>query len=255
MSARLLRPIVAIVQARTGSSRLPGKILMPVMGKPLLAHVIFRLKACKTLDRIVVATTTENDDTEVELLCRANQWDVYRGHPEDVLSRYFEAASAFEAQTIVRITGDCPCMDPKLVDELVSYYSHHSYDYVSNTLVPTYPDGYDIEVFSKESLETADLRAKKLSEREHVTPFIKQEDQFSIHNIASKHQLGHLRVTVDEESDFKMVRALYSKLYPRDPLFGLDMVVNCLESDPKLRVLNAHVGRDEGYLLSLQRES
>jgi len=248
--------IAAIVQARMGSTRLPGKVLMNLAGKPILWHVITRLQHASLLDRICVATTIENEDDRVEEACRIWNIPVYRGSRDDVLSRYYECAKRIGMQRgkedyIVRITADCPLIDPAIVDILIEKALHGHYDYVSNTDPPTFPDGLDVEVFRFEVLETAIKKAKLNSEREHVTPFIRNNRSFLKYNHASTLDLSNIRLTLDTCEDYKTITAIYDALYHEGEIISLKNVLKLLNSRSDILAFNAQYKRNEGYEKSL----
>jgi spore coat polysaccharide biosynthesis protein SpsF len=248
--------IAAIVQARMGSTRLPGKVLMNLAGKPVLWHIITRLHRATHLDNICVGTTTENEDDRIEEACRTWNIPIYRGSSDDVLSRYYECANYIGMQRgmedyIVRITADCPLIDPAIVDLLIENAVHGHYDYVSNTDPPTFPDGLDVEVFRFEVLETAVREAKLNSEREHVTPFIRNNRSFLKYNYASTLDLSNIRLTLDTCEDYKMITAIYAALYHEGEIISLKNVLKLLDSRSDILALNAQYKRNEGYEHSL----
>lgn len=165
--------ILAIVQARMGSTRLPGKALKKVNGKPLIEILLYRLSLAKKIDKIILATSENSENDELANLVEKLEYEVYRGSEDDVLDRYYRAAKKYQPTSIVRITGDCPIIDPELVDEVIDLYHNKNVDYASNTEPPTFPDGLDTEVFSFAALETAHQQATNSFDREHVTPFIR----------------------------------------------------------------------------------
>ena len=160
-----------------GSTRLPGKVLMELEGKPLLQRVVERVKRAKKIDEIIIATTKNKEDKKLTEFAEKLKVKSYAGSEDDVLDRYYQAAKKFGAENIVRITSDCPLIDPEIVDDIISYYLNNDFDYVSNTISPTYPDGLDTEVFSFKALERAWKEAKKGFEREHVTPYINRHPE------------------------------------------------------------------------------
>ena len=197
--------VIAIVQARLGSIRLPGKVLKEINGKSLIEFLFYRLYQSKKIDKIILATSEADENDPLAELITKLGFDVYRGSENDVLDRYYNAAKQYHPETVVRITGDCPIIDPILVDEVISLYEKENADYVSNTNPPTYPDGLDAEVFSFESLKIAHEQAKEPFDREHVTPFIKTRNQFSRKNLTNKIDLSNERWTVDEPEDFLVI--------------------------------------------------
>jgi spore coat polysaccharide biosynthesis protein SpsF (cytidylyltransferase family) len=246
---------VAIIQVRMTSSRLPGKVLAMVAGQPLLYHVVRRARRARTLDMVVVATTDGPADDGVARLCEDSSVPYFRGSEDDVLDRYYQAANAFKADVIVRLTADCPLLDPAVIDKVVREFQSGSYDYVSNTIIPTYPDGLDTEVFLHSTLKRAWQEARLKSEREHVTPYIwKQPALFRLLNVENEPDLSALRWTVDEPQDLEFVRRVYSCM-GSVPDFGMQEVLDLLHSHPELKDVNAGFERNEGYQESLREDS
>ncbi|OEF98877.1 acylneuraminate cytidylyltransferase [Vulcanibacillus modesticaldus] len=236
--------IVAIIQARMNSTRLPGKVLKSVLNKPLLEYQIERIKRSKLLDEIVIATTVKEVDLPIIALSKRLGIIYFRGLEADVLARYYGAAKKFQADIIVRLTSDCPIIDPQIIDRVIEYYLLHQnvYDYVSNILKRSYPRGMDTEVFSFESLEKAHFQATKPFEREHVTPFIyKHPELFGLGNVASKEDLSQYRLTVDTPEDFQLIKRIIEHLYPLDQNFTLFDVIKLLDKIPELAQINMGV--------------
>ncbi len=251
------RPIIGIIQARMGSSRLPGKMLEDLAGAPLLARVIERMQHCETLDGLVLATTTQPEDDALVDLALDYGVAVYRGAVDDVLDRFAQAAQLADAALIVRITADDPFKDPRVTDHAVRLWLERpdQLDYVSNTLQPTYPEGLDIEVFTRAALERAWREARLPSEREHVTPYIwKHPDRFRVHNFTHTEDLSHLRWTVDYPQDLAFARAVYERLYRPGEVFLMEDILALLRREPDLAAINAGIVRNEGYLKSLQQD-
>ena len=245
--------VVAIIQARCNSSRLKNKVLENVVGKPLIERIIDRVEECSLVHNIVVATSKNSSDDVLEQWCRKNTVNIYRGCEDDVLSRYYESAVAFNASIIVRITADDPLKDPDVIDRAIALQEDTRADYVSNTLEPTFPEGIDVEVFTFEALEKAHNEAKLSSEREHVTPYIwKNKKIFHIENFAHTENLSHMRWTVDYKEDLDFIIAIYEKLHDRS--FRMNDVLNVI-SDPDFVAKSKKVIRNEGYMRSLSEES
>jgi len=238
-----------------GSTRLPGKSLAQIAGKPLLEHVVERVRASRTLDEIVVATTTNPQDRAILHLAARCGVQAYAGSEEDVLDRYYEAAKQRTAQTVVRVTGDDPFQDPEVLDKVVKRILGSSdLDYVSNWIEPTYPEGLDVEAFSFEVLERAWLEAKLPSEREHVTPYIwKNPDKFRLANVRHHTDLSGLRWTIDYEEDLWFAREVYARLYHK-AIFLMDDVLELLRTEPELARINQGIERRAGYALSLIKD-
>lgn len=241
--------IGAIVQARMGSTRLQGKSLADVCGKPLLQRVLERLAHSRYVERVVVATTDQPEDDAIEQLARRLNVEVYRGDVADVLDRFYQAARRFDIAVIVRITADDPFKDPVVLDEIVRHYleAEGAFDYVSNTIEPSYPEGLDVEVFSWAALERAWREASKPVEREHVTPYIwMQPERFRLRNVRLPHDLSHLRWTVDNEKDLAFARAVYSA-FGGERLFLMEDILRLLQESAELRAMNAGPVRHERF--------
>lgn len=244
---------LGIVQARMGSSRLPGKVLYEIAGHTMLWHVVSRARQCALLDEVMVATTSCLADDPIAGFCERENILCFRGSEADVLDRYYRAASSREASVIVRITADCPTLDPDVVTKVVRAFLDGEWDYVSNTNPPTYPDGLDTEVFSLAALETAWHKATWQSEREHVTPYIRNHpEEFRSTNVVNETDLSDLRWTVDEEKDLTFVRALFSHLDARR--FRMRDVLAVLAAKPQLSAINTGIRRNEGYEASLAKD-
>jgi spore coat polysaccharide biosynthesis protein SpsF len=207
------RRVVGIVQARMGSTRLPGKVMEPILGRPMLSWVAERLQRAVLLDEVIVATTQASADETIVSLCREQEVLCFRGSVEDVLDRYYRAASCHHADVIVRITSDCPLIDAGVVDEVVQAFLMSDVDYASNTVIRSYPRGLDVEVISFEALERAHRNASRAYQREHVTPWIYENpSQFRILSVAGEADYSSHRWTVDTAEDLALIRAIYEQL-------------------------------------------
>jgi len=251
--------IAAIIQARTGSKRLPGKVLLDLGGKPVLWHVVNRVLHSKKIDHVIVATTTLDEDNRIEEFCRKEGISFYRGSSDDVLSRYYNAAQDIrfkegQLNFIVRITADCPFIDPEIIDIVVETMITSNYDYVSNGLPPTYPDGLDVEIFTFNALKEAYTHARLLSEREHVTPYIIKNDSFRKLNVSNDKDLSHLRWTLDEPEDYQFIQKVCNCLFKENPLFHMQDILNLLSKHPELEKINKKFQRNEGYKKSLEHD-
>lgn len=247
--------MLGIIQARVSSSRLPGKVLKPILGKPMLAHQIERVLRANSLERLVLATSTETLDDPLVALASAAGIPCWRGSLEDVLDRFVGAGRAYGATHVVRLTGDCPLADPELIDAVVAHYRASGGDYASNTSPPTFPDGLDVEVMSMAALERAWREATLPSEREHVTRYIYERPaQFRLVNYAGIKDLSQFRWTVDNPEDFAVVTALYEALYPVNPNFTTLDILATIARRPELVRANAHIIRNEGLVWSLQKD-
>ena len=235
--------VVVVVQARMGSSRLPGKVLMDLHGRPLLERQIERLRRSLTADAIVIATTARVHDDVIADLATTLGIGVFRGDEEDVLARYVGAAAAFNADVVVRITADCPLVDPEILDSCVTrLLEDDDLDYVSNTLQRTYPRGLDVEVFTRAVLERAHGEATDQADREHVTRFVwRQPERFRLGGLAEREDHSALRWTVDTQADLDVVRAVYDDLYPTRPDFGYTDALAHAAEHPDVHERNRHV--------------
>ena len=249
--------ILAILQARTSSSRLPGKVLRPILGKPMLFRQIERLRRAETLNKIVVATSDDPADDALATLCADNGLPCYRGSLGDVLARFHGAClRCGPADHVVRLTGDCPLADPTVIDAVVRQHLASGADYTTNALQPTWPDGLDVEVMTIAALQRAFAEACLPSEREHVTPYIsKHPEWFRIEHVKGERDLSSLRWTVDEPADLQFVTEVYAELYPQDHAFDTMAVLALLEKRPELARLNGQILRNEGYARSLAADA
>lgn len=247
--------VVAIIQARLESTRLPGKVLMDIGGRTMLAWVVQRTRRAETVDQIVVATTDSPADDAVVAESERLEAQAFRGSREDVLERYHKAAGTYAADVIVRITADCPLLDPKEVDRVVRHLLEHpGLDYTGTG--ETYPEGYGVEAFRRSALEVADREAGLSSEREHVTPFLwKNANRFALKRLELPEDLSDFRVTVDEDADLRVVRTVVEALAPEDSFFGIDKAVAFLRAHPEIASLNSHVARQAGYWKSVAEDT
>ena len=235
---------VIIVQARMTSTRLPGKVMKPILNKPMFEYQLERLARVERADGVVVACTTNKADAPIVELCRRLGVAVFRGSEEDVLSRYYGAAKAHRADVIVRVTSDCPLIDPEVIDAVIRcYYSAPGrYDYVSNTLERTYPRGMDCEVFSFRILEEVFIEATDLPDREHVTPFIyRQPQRYHLSNVPYIEDQSHHRWTVDTLEDFELIKRMMEALYTTNRHFTMQDCLVLLDRYPDWTEINANV--------------
>ncbi len=233
-----------IVQARHSSTRLPGKVLMEVNGKPLLEHLVARLRRTKSIDEIVIATTVNPDCRPITELAEKCGVTWFAGSEEDVLERYLGAARKVNADNIIRITSDCPLIDPATIDRVVDCYLSGNADYVSNTIERTYPRGLDTEVFSRDALERAERMAAEGPYREHVTLYMyRHPEHFTLLNVNAKPPLDRpdLRLTVDTPEDFRLIREIYTLLYRPGVIIDMRDVIRLLDERPDLADINAHI--------------
>lgn len=247
---------VLITQARTGSTRLPGKVLMEVNQTPLLKIHLDRLKKSKRVNKIIVATTNNVEDDIIEKLSMKWGHEVFRGSENDVLDRFYQAVKNINPSWVVRITSDCPLIDPKLIDEVIEYSQINNIDYCSNTLVENFPDGQDVEVFRFSVLEYAWENALKKSDREHVTPFIRKNcdymggKMFKSMNYPCEFDFNAVRITVDEQRDFDLIQYIIKQL-GRDKSWK-EYVDYIIQND--LTKINDKIIRNKGYIKSLKND-
>lgn len=236
---------VLIIQARMGSTRLPGKVLKPLLGLPMLERQVERLRRCELVDQIVVATTKlPADDSIVTVVDKLQGVGLHRGSEADVLGRYLGAANDYGAEVIVRITADCPLIDPDVVDAAIRLHARNQprVAYVSNVIERTYARGLDVEVFPSGALAVAADEAVVASDREHVTPFIwRQPDRFPQAHLLDVEDNSQLRWTVDTPEDYAFVTRVYEELYPSNPTFDYRAVLSLLRAKPELGLVNQHI--------------
>ena len=233
--------VVLIIQARMGSTRLPGKVLMPIRGRPMLSHQLERLRRCKRVDRIVVATTVLPADDAIVSFCETEGIACTRGSEQDVLSRYAEASARFDAGTVVRVTSDCPLLDPALVDQVIAALDGDT-DYASNMIQPTWPYGMAVEVMRRRVLDEAAAEAVAPEEREHATPFIYwRPERYRLKSVTTSPDLSTHRWTVDTPEDFDLVSRLIGAVADSRAGHGVDDVLAVLAKHPEWENLNRHV--------------
>jgi spore coat polysaccharide biosynthesis protein SpsF len=236
--------IVTVIQARMGSSRLPGKVLLPLAGKPLLLQMYERVAYSEYAGIVVIAITENESDNQLDTLCKQNNINVFRGHSLDLLDRHYKAAKKFNAEVVIKIPSDCPLIDPEIIDKVILYYINNSdkFDYASNLHPPTYPDGNDIEVMSFSVLENAWINAKKDFEREHTTPYIwENPDKFRIGNVVWDAGFDYsmtYRFTVDYKEDYEFTKRVYDDLYSINPKFNLNDILRLLAEKPEIKKIN-----------------
>lgn len=238
-----MNKIVAIIQARMGSSRLPGKVLMQICGEPMLSWVIKRASKATLINQIIVATTTEANDDAIEEFCQLNHVICFRGSSADVLDRYYQSAKLYLADVIIRLTADCPLIDPTLIDDTITAFLKSSVDFAANRLPPpfkrTYPIGLDVEVVSMVALELAWRESTLLFEREHVMPYLyEKKDRFKVLTLDSDVDYGSYRWTVDTQKDLVFIQSLVKKFGCRMDFSWME-VIKLLENNPELMKINA----------------
>lgn len=236
--------IVTIIQARTGSSRLPNKIFLPLANKPLLLRMYERVASSKLKGTVVIATTTDKSDDKIEAFCKGHKLNYYRGHQTDLLDRHYQAAKIYKADAVAKIPSDCPLIDPRIIDKVFAFYLDYKdkYDFVSNLHPATFPDGNDVEIMSFEALENAWLNAKKQLEREHTTPYLwENPDKFRIGNVTWETGLDYSmthRFTIDYQEDYEFIKEVYDELYNKTSDFSLEDILNLLNRNSNLKKIN-----------------
>jgi len=235
---------VILIQARLGSTRLPGKIFLPLAGEPLILRMLERVSFSETADGIVIATTTNPADDKVAGICKANNIKYFRGSENDLLDRHYRAGLEFGADVIVKIPSDCPLIDFRIIDKVLKFYLDNTdkYDFVSNLHPASYPDGNDVEVIPKKILEIAQNEAKTQLEREHTTPFIwERPERFRIGNITWEtgldYSMSH-RFTIDYKEDYEFIKRVYDELYSGNPKFSLEDILELLKAKPGIMKIN-----------------
>ncbi len=248
MNCTKITRIVAIVQARMGSTRLPGKVLAEIQGHPMLWYVVERTRAAETVNEVVVATTTELADDPIVTFCREHGVACFRGSEQDVLDRYYQAALRYEADAVVRVTADCPLIDPEIIDKTVRAFLREGADYASNCVERTFPRGLDTEIFAFQVLDAAWRDACRPYERAHVTPYIYENPgRFKILSVVGDEDYSAYRWTVDTSEDLVLVRALYARFTGKT--FRWSDGIRILRHEPALAEINrsvAHKALHEG---------
>lgn len=239
--------VLTVIQARAGSTRLPAKVLLPLRGRPVLARMLERVRFTALSGTVVVATTTLPEDDAIEVLSAEEGVPCFRGDPTDVLDRHVQAARRFEARHVVKVSSDCPLVDPEVIDRVIGTYLAQPgrWDYVSNLHPPSWPDGNDVEIMSRAALETAWTEASRPFEREHTTPFLwNHPDRFRIGNVRWNEgpDLSMIvRLTLDWPEDYELIRTIFEAVYPGNPRFGLREILQLFQVWPDLGRINAHL--------------
>lgn len=237
--------VVIVVQARISSTRLPGKIMLDILGRSVLFRQLERMRAAQLADETVIAATTDEADDPIVKLCEREGMNLFRGHPDDLLDRHYKAGLEYRADVVVKIPSDCPLIDPKAIDRVLKFYRDNSdkYDFVSNLHPQTYPDGNDVEVMPMPLLKEAWEKAEKKFEREHTTPYFwDNPERFRIGNVewesGKNYSMTH-RFTIDYIEDYHFIKRVYEELYPKNPLFSLEEILNLLDEKPEIMEINS----------------
>lgn len=245
-----------IIQARMGSTRLPGKTLLSLAGRPVLEHVIRRSSAAMLVDRVVVATTDRPEDDQVAEWCRQNEVAHVRGSSEDVLSRFLLAVKEFPCLNVIRITADCPLIDPGIIDALLALHAAEGNDYTSNVIPPTFPIGFDAEVVAVDCLRRVNAEAKLTSHREHVTLFIRENaGLFRTANLSFGCNYEHVRLTLDRENDYRLLSEVFAHFATAPSLFSFYQIMEFIDRNPNLLEINNGIDRFEGVKKSAASEN
>ncbi len=249
------KKVVAVIQARMGSTRLPGKVLLHIKDKPILWHIVNRLRFSKHINNVVLSTSVSKADDEIELFAKKNNIDYFRGSENDVLDRMYKTALKFSADIIIRITGDCPFTDPFIIDDLIAMFNSQKYDFVGvatgagviNIKEKKFPDGLDAECFSFETLKKTWENAKSQTDREHVTPYMwKVKGRFRNGTLYSKNDYSNIRLTLDHKEDLDLIEKIYDGLYKEDKCFSLKDIIKFIKSYPNLIEMNKDfIGKEE----------
>lgn len=244
--------IICMIQTRMGSTRLPGKVMKEIEGKPLLQHMIERMIRSRFVDMFVVATSVKKENDVIENLCTKLGIHCCRGSENDVLDRYYKCAKSFHPvpEFIMRVTADCPMQDPDVIDFVVQKFLEKKVDYMTNSFEPLYEDGFDVEIFRFSALEEAWKKATRKSEREHVTPYIRNTVSF-IKYYEKYYSTYNYKLSVDTPNDFELVKQIFSRLYKPDKIFSMKDVVNLLKANPSLLEINKESIINAGYKKSL----
>jgi len=240
--------VVALVQARMGSTRLPNKVMKPINGVPMIELLLSRLSKSRRIDEIVLATSVDKRNEPLVEHVRSLGYACEQGSENDVLDRYVQVATKHDADVVVRITGDCPLVDPELVDACIGAFFDSNAEYCSNTNPPTYPDGLDIEVTTLDALQKANRESARQFDHEHVTPYVRESGAFRLSSFSNQEDLSGSRWTVDEPEDFAVIEKVFDHFYPRID-FGWKEVLELENSKPEIFAMNRSIGRNEGMAM------
>lgn len=236
--------IVTVIQARTGSTRFPNKVLYQLAGKSVLSRMVERVNAARLVGQVVVATTYEKEDDAIFEICNTENIECFRGHPTDLLDRHYKAGLKYNADAVIKIPSDCPLIDPRIIDRVIKYFINNQdkFVYVSNLHPATYPDGNDVEIIRMDVLKIAKFKAVKNYEKEHTTPFFwENPDKFRIGNVVWEtgldFSMSH-RWTLDYEEDYKFIKTVFEELYFNNPYFSLDDILDLLKRKPEIEEIN-----------------
>lgn len=241
-----MKRVNAIIEARMGSTRLPGKTMLPILGKPSIELLIERLRLARKIDTIILATTTNSEDDVIESFCKKNKVICFRGSSSDVLGRVYNAAKKYNTDVVVEVTGDCPLLDPWLIDKCIDMFLKSDYDYLSNFIKQSYPPGIDVQIFSFRVLEEINKLVKAEKFREHVTLYIlKHPEKYRMHNVPAPPEFFYpdWHLELDEQKDYELIEKIYEALYFNNPHFTTMDIINLLKANPDWLKINADVNR------------
>ena len=248
--------IAIVLQARMASRRLPGKVLLPILGRAMILRQLERIQFSEFSKDLVVATTDMEIDDQLASVISRTGYELFRGSCDDVLDRYYQVARQYGLSHVIRITGDCPLIDSHIIDKVVKAHIDSNSDYTSNNFPPTFPDGLDVEVMNYSTLEKCWESAKLISEREHVTLYVKNNrTDFKCTNIVADEDWSNFRWTVDEQQDLEFVRAVYSSLYCSNNEFPMEAILELVNNRPELAAINRGIKRNEGLEISLNEDA
>lgn len=241
--------IIAIVQARSDSSRLPGKVLKKILNKPMIIHQLQRIELSKLINKLLLATSNQTTDDILAQTVQSYNFNIFRGDKDNVLKRYYDSLHEYllnDDDIIVRLTGDCPLHDSKIIDETIQFFLDNPCDYVSNAInPPVYPDGFDVEVFNYKTLKATYKYASSKSELEHVTPYIRDSLKFNVLHLPKTPIYSNYRLTVDQKEDFIVIKTIFE--YFNDTYFTFQDIINYLKQNQSLLSVNSTIQRNEGY--------
>lgn len=247
--------ISIIIQARVGSTRLPKKVLLPLGDKTILERVIERASKSRLASEVIVATTKKRQDHKIISLCQKIGIDFFRGSEDDVLDRYYQSALSRNSNNIIRITADCPLIDFRIIDKVIDKHLREKNDYTGNTVIDSFPDGQDVEIFTFDALKKAWKEANLLSDREHVTQYIKRNPNlFSIGSLVNERDLSKMRWTIDNPEDYDFLTKVFIKVHQKNLDFSMQEIVDFLSDNEELLKINAHIGHNEGLVKSLRED-
>lgn len=249
--------IVGIIAARMASTRLPGKVMLTICGKTILEHMVDRVTHSRTLDKVLIATSTDESDDVIEALCRRTGIECIRGPNEDLLSRYKMVCDAVGADIIAKMGADSPLIDPSIIDKVVKIFVNNDYDYVSNygPFPRTYPEGIALDVYTSKTLDEVYNEAKKPSEREHISPFIwMRPERYRIYRVDCEKDLLKYRLCLDYKEDYYVIKSVFEGLYPQNPFFTMEEIIEWLDAHPDILKINSHIKPYEGLLKSLEQD-